>query len=142
MYSNHVLYECSCDSMVCFLIAFWFMCLQDSSTATRSIIVIVCGVLLILTVWCIWTSWEEQPPSNADEPKRTTFSFEEDHAKLKPKDFQFKRDTNEPKPTRRPARRGSTLLSDLKTTWKRNIRRDTSKTTVNVSMNEKEKSSA
>jgi hypothetical protein len=128
------------DSMVYFLIAFWFMCLQNSSIATRSIIVTVCGVLLILTVWCIRTSWEEQPPPNADEPKRTTFSFEEDHAKQKSKGFRFKRDTVEPKPAKRPARRRSTLLSDLKTTWKRKIRRDTSKTTVDASINEKEKS--
>ena len=123
MYLNYVL--CFCDSMVFFLMAFGFMCLQDSGVLTRSVIVTLCGVILILIVWCIWTSWRKQEPINVDKPKRTILTFEEDHAKLKPKGFKFTRDNSDTIP--RPARR-STTLSSLKTALKlplKKFRRDT-----------------
>jgi len=130
--------------MVSFLIAFWFESLQDSSAATRSVVVTVCGVVLILIVWCIRTSWEEEEPCNA-QLQQTTLTFEEDHAKRKPKGFAFTRTTTTPHPIKRPARRRSTLLS-LTATLKaplQKIRRGTSKTIVEVStINEKEKSSS
>jgi len=130
--------------MVSFLIAFWFESLQDSSAAARSVVMTVCGVILILIVWCIKTSWEKEEPSN-DTPQRTTLTFEEDHAKIKPKDFAFIRTTTKPRPIKRPARRRSTL-SSLSATLKaplQKIRRGTSKTMVEVStINEKEKSSS
>ena len=135
----HVLF--SLHSMVSFLIAFWFSCLQDSSPATRSVVVTVCGVVLILIVWCIRTSWEEEEPSNA-KPQQTTLTFEEDHAKIKPKRFEFRRTTTKPHPIKRPVRRRSTLLSTLKAPLQK-IRRGTSKTMVEVStINEKEKPSS
>jgi hypothetical protein len=124
--------------MVSFLVAFWFSCLQDSSAATRSVVVTVCGVILILIVWCIRTSWEEQEPCNA-QLHQTTLTFEEEHAKMKPKGFEFRRTSTKPHPIRRPARRRSTLIASLK----EKIRRGTSKTMVEVSsVNEKEKSSS
>jgi len=131
--------------MVSFLIAFWFMCLQDSNAATRSVVVTVCGVLLILIVWCICTSWEEQEPGNEENLKQTTLSFEEAHAKPGPKGFKFEREAEpQAKAIKRPIRRRSTL-SALRATLKaplNKIRRGTSKTVVEVSMDEKGKSSS
>ena len=85
---------CGCfrdNSVVFFLIAFGFMCLQNSGVAARSVIVTVCGIILILAFWCIWTSRRKREPSNADGPKRTTLNFEEELAKRKKKGFIFKR---------------------------------------------------
>lgn len=133
--------------MVSFLIAFGFMCLQDSGIATRSVIAILCGIILILTFWSIWTSWKNQEPSNADEPKRTTLTFEEDNAKRKKKGFKFRRedsDNTNPQPNRRPARRSrtlSTLATSLKVPFKK-LRRDSSKKEVEESIDEMEMSSS
>jgi len=115
--------------MVSFLIAFGFLCLQDTGIAPRSVIVILCGIIFILTSWCIWTSWRNQEPSNADEPKRTTLTFEEDHAKRREKGFKFKRDDSDTTTTPQ-ARRRSKTLGSLKTTLKvplDKLRRNSSK---------------
>ena len=114
--------------MVSFLIAFGFTCLQDSGVATRSVIATLCGIILILTFWCIWTSWKSQDPSDAEKPKRTILTFEEGHAKQK--GFKFRRadsDTTESQPTKRPS------LESLKTTLKapfKKFRRGNSKKAV------------
>jgi hypothetical protein len=101
-----VLYECFCaNSMVSFLMAFGFTCLQNSGVATRSVIAALCGIIFILTFWCIWTSWRNQEASDVSEPKRTILTFEEDHAKRKGKGFKFTRedlDTTKSPPTKRP----------------------------------------
>jgi len=133
--------------MVSFLMAFAFMCLQDSGVATRSVILTLCGIILILIVWCIWTSWKKQESSNADKPKRTTLTFEEDHAKRKQKSFEFTRDDSDtkPQPTKRPARRRSMTLSSLTTTLTvplKKFRRNSSKNTVVEPVDETEKSSS
>ena len=101
--------------MVSFVIAFGFLCLQDSGVDTRSVIATLCGIILILTFWCIWTSWRKQAPSNADKPERTTLTFEEDHAKRKKKGFKFKREDSDTlsqvdsQPTERSKPRSMTL---------------------------------
>ena len=85
------------DSMVSFLIAFGFMCLQDSDATTRSVIATLGGIILILIIWCIWALWRNQEPYNADTPnnlKRTTLTFEEDRVKLKRKGFTFRRENS------------------------------------------------
>ena len=124
-------------SMVSFLMAFGFMCLQNSDFITCSVIGTLCGIILILTVWCIWTSWRKQESSKADKPKLTTLNltFEEDHAKLKQKGFEFTREESDTsdtsdtsqQPTERSASRSMTLssLNPLKIFW-----HDTSKKVV------------
>ena len=119
--------------MVSFLMAFGFMSLQNSDFITCSVIGALCGVILILTVWCIWTSWRKQESSEADKPKRTslTLTFEEDHAKIKQKGFEFMRsvsedlDTSKQQPTERSASRSMSFTNPLK-----KLRRDTSKKSV------------
>ena len=96
--------------MVFFLVAFLLTCLQDSGPATRSVIVTVSGLILILTIWCIWTSWEQQAPSNAEHVE-DSLSFEKEHAKKRLKGFKFERDTRPPSPPL-PSR-SMTLLSKL-----------------------------
>ena len=97
MYVFKTIVLCGCirdNSMVSFLIAFGFMCLQNSGVATRSVIATLCGTILILTFWCIWTSWKKQESSYADKPKRTILTFEEDHVK-KEKGFKFTREDSD-----------------------------------------------
>ena len=124
-----------CDnSMVDFLIAFGFMCLQDSGIATRTIIATVCGIILILTFWCIWTSWRNQESCSADIPGRTTLTFEEDRVKDKEKGFTFTRENSDIKsqPAKRPKLRSRTL-STMKTALKvplQKLRRGSSKKVV------------
>lgn len=139
------------NSMVSFLIAFGFLCLQDTGVDSRSVIGTLGGIILILTIWCIWTSWRYQEPSNAEKPKRTTLTFEEDRVKQKEKGFTFTRKVDsdtKSQPTKRPLRRFRTL-SSLTTTLKhpfKKLRRDTSKREVdestNIGENEGEKSSS
>ena len=91
------IFLCGCirdNSIVSFLIAFGFMCLQDSGVATRSVIAILWGTILILTFWCIWTLWSKQEPSCADKPKRRILTFEEDHVR-KEKGFKFTREESD-----------------------------------------------
>ena len=109
------------NSMVDFSIAFGFMCLQDSGVATRSIIATVCGIILILTFWCIWTSWRNQKSSSkVDKPKQMTLTFEEDCVKYKEKGFTFTREKNSDinsQPTKLPklrSRNTSTMKTDFK----------------------------
>jgi hypothetical protein len=129
--------------MVSFLIAFGFTCLQDSGVASRSVIATLCGIILILTFWCIWTSWRNQEVS-AEEPKRTILTFEEDHAMRKEKGFKFTREDSEttepqptePHPTKRPVFRSKTLSSvttALKVPFTK-LRRDSSMKAVDESM--------
>jgi hypothetical protein len=123
------------NSMVSFLIAFGFLCIQGSGVSTRSVIVILCGIILILTFWCIWTSWRNPEPSNSKpnaKPKRTTLTFEEERVKQKEKGFTFTRknsDTkSQPTGTKLPDR-SSTLSSSFTTAMKK-LRRDSSKKAV------------
>ena len=108
--------------MISFLIAFWFMCLQDSGAPTRSVVAGVCGVILILTAWCIWTSWEEHPASDA-KPPDVHLSFEKDYARQKPKRFKFERieETSPQHSPQDPARQSTTLSwsTSLKAPFKR-----------------------
>ena len=128
--------------MVSFLIAFGFMCLQDAGIASRSVVAILCGIILILTSWCIWTSWKNQESSNADEPKSTTLAFEEDHAKQKEKGFRFKRDDSDTKSQHTSkCRTLSTLSTTLELPFKK-FRCDSSKNTVGESIELKGKSSS
>jgi hypothetical protein len=129
--------------MVSFLIAFGFMCLQDTGIDTRSVIVILGGIFLILTFWCIWTSWRNPEPSNADEPKRTAIlTFEEDHVKRE-KGFKFTREGSdttklEPEPEPELPTRRSRTLSIMATTFFKapieKLRRDSSKKVVEESI--------
>ena len=129
--------------MVSFLIAFGFLCLQDSGVDTRSVIAILFGIILILTFWCIWTSWRKQEPSNADKPERTTLTFEEDHATRKKKGFKFKREEESDNKSEvdsqpaEPSRLRSMTLSLMELPFK--FRRDSSKKGVDEeSIDEKE----
>lgn len=114
--------------MVSFLIAFGFTCLQDSGIASRSVVATLCGIILILTFWSIWTSWRNQEPSDADQPKRTILTFEEERAKRKEKGFNFKfkkddLDDTKSQPTKR-------VLRSLKKAFKapvKKLSRDKSK---------------
>ncbi|KAF9568673.1 hypothetical protein CPC08DRAFT_746116 [Agrocybe pediades] len=47
--------------LVCFLAAFSFVCFQDSSSATRALVGSLCFVVVVLVIWCVKTSWAEQP---------------------------------------------------------------------------------
>ena len=109
-----------------------FMCLQDSGSATRSVVVTVCFIIMILIVWCIWMSWEKAPESDAIEDDAT---FKVDHAKQKSRGLTF--DTAIPQ---KPAeyQRRSTILS-WSPPFPLNIRGDTSKTEVEESENGKGK---
>jgi len=64
-------------SMVAFLVAFLFLCFEDSDIMTISLIGPLGGVITILVVWCVWTSWEKHPVSDA-QPSEKLLSFEED----------------------------------------------------------------
>ena len=83
--------------MVSFLVAFLLMCLQDSSIVTHSVIGSLCAVIAVLVAWCIWTSWEKQPASDAETPDEL-LSFEEDNAsEERSKSFAFEVVMPEPK---------------------------------------------
>jgi hypothetical protein len=63
-------------SIILFLVAFFFICFQDSSAATRIPVGSLCAAVGILVSWCVWTTWErrreEQPiPAFADEEEKT-----------------------------------------------------------------------
>ena len=126
------------NSMVSFLIAFGFMCLQDSGVSTRSVVGTLCGLILILTFWCILTSWKNWGNErSSDKSDRTTLTFEEDHAKRKEKGFKFKREGSvtesqvDSQPTERPRPRSTTLslTTALELPFKK-LRRDSSKKEV------------
>jgi len=128
--------------MVSFLIAFGFLCLQDASIATRAVIAVLFGIILILTFWCIWTSWRRnQEPSNAEEPNRTTLTFEEDHAKQKEKGFRFKRVDSDTKSQLSKRATLSSLTTTLELPFKK-FRRDSSTEAVEESIELKGKSSS
>jgi hypothetical protein len=92
------------NSMVSFLAAFLIQCFQNSSTVTCSLIGSLCGVIAVLVGWCIWTSWEEQPPSDA-KPTEELLSFEEEeeeYSEERQKNFTFEvitEPTQEPQPS-------------------------------------------
>lgn len=117
--------------MVSFLMAFWFMCLQGSGAVTRSVIATVSSIILILITWCIWTSWEKEPPSDAEDPEEN-LSFEVDADKKKWKGFTFMKDTTTattPQPTEYPPWFTHFSLPTV-TTWALKIRNDSSNTMV------------
>lgn len=75
--------------MVSFLVAFLFLCFQDSNIITISLIGSLSGVITVLVVWCVWTNWEKDPPSDA-RPSEKSLSFEEDDdLEERPKKFTF-----------------------------------------------------
>jgi len=47
-------------SIILFLLAFFFMCFQDSSTVTRILVGSVSAAIAILVGWCVWTTWVHQ----------------------------------------------------------------------------------
>ena len=73
----HLIYLFINVSMVSFLVAFLFLCFEDSNIVTLSLIGSLSGVITVLVAWCIWTSWEKHPVSDA-EPSEKLLSFEED----------------------------------------------------------------
>ena len=77
-------------SMASFLVAFLLLCFEDSSTVTLSLIGSLSGVIAVIVVWCIWTSWEKHPISDA-QPSEKSLSFEgdEDDSEERPKKFVF-----------------------------------------------------
>lgn len=88
-------------SMVSFLAAFLLVCFQDSSTVVWSLIGSLCGVIAVLTAWCIWTSWEAHPACDA-KPTEESLSFEENNnSEERPKNFTFEvvTEPNEPQPS-------------------------------------------
>ena len=93
-------------SMLSFLAAFLILCFQNSSAVVYSLIGSLCGVIAVLICWCIWTSWEEQPSSDA-KPIEELLSFEqeegsEEDAEEKQKNFTFQvvtEPTQEPQPS-------------------------------------------
>ncbi|KAF8814754.1 hypothetical protein BYT27DRAFT_7205709 [Phlegmacium glaucopus] len=94
-------------SMVSFLTAFLLMCLQDAGIVDRTIIGSLSGVIAVLIAWCIWTSWEKQPDSDAKEPEES-LSFEQDDESEKiSKKFTFEvvvpEPTEEPQPSAFPS---------------------------------------
>jgi Ca2+/Na+ antiporter len=72
----HILHLSSPFSIVSFLIAFFFMCFQDSSTATRILVGLLCAAVAILVGWCVWTIWERR----REEEPIPTFPDEEETA--------------------------------------------------------------
>jgi hypothetical protein len=74
--------------MVSFLVAFLLLCFEDLNIVTVSLIGPLSGVISILVVWCIWTSWEGHPVSDA-HPCERSLSFEEDESEERPKKFTF-----------------------------------------------------
>ena len=76
-------------SMVSFLVAFLLFCFEDSDTVTLSLIGSLSGVITVLVAWCIWTSWENHPVSDA-HPSEKSLSFEENEdSEERPKKFTF-----------------------------------------------------
>nr|GAT46161.1 predicted protein [Mycena chlorophos] len=57
-------------SMVSFLIAFLFMCLQDADIQTRVVVAIMSGTVLALILWCVVEGWE-----NGMLPSRSIWSW-------------------------------------------------------------------
>ncbi|KAF8966551.1 hypothetical protein BDZ97DRAFT_1917374 [Flammula alnicola] len=51
---------------VAFIAAFCFVCFQGSSTATRSLVGLLCAAVAVLIVWCIYTSWEKKQDEDED----------------------------------------------------------------------------
>jgi hypothetical protein len=85
-------------SMVSFLVAFLLLCFEDSNTVTLSLIGSLSGVITVLVAWCIWTSWENHPVSDA-QPSEKSLSFEEnDDLEERPKKFTFEVVMPEPTP--------------------------------------------
>lgn len=85
--------------MVSFLVAFLFLCFQDSSTAIRAVIGSLGVAITVLIVWCIWTSWEKPPDSDAESPE-DLLSFERDNeSEDRPKGFTFEVVVSEPTET-------------------------------------------
>lgn len=74
--------------MVSFLAAFLILCFQDSSTVVRATIGSLSAVITVLVAWCIWTSWEKQPDSDAITPQES-LPFEEDNSEGRSKNFTF-----------------------------------------------------
>jgi hypothetical protein len=88
--------------MVSFFVAFLLLCFEDSTTVTLSLIGSLSGVIAVLVAWCIWTSWEKHPVSDA-HPSEKSLSFEEDddlEELEKPKKFTF--EVVMPEPTQEP----------------------------------------
>ena len=86
-------------SMVSFLVAFLLLCFEDSDTVTYSLIGSLSGVVTVLVAWCIWTSWEKHPESDA-RPSEKSLSFEDDDSEERPKMFTF--EVVMPEPTEEP----------------------------------------
>ena len=89
-----------CFSMVSFLTAFLFMCLQDSTTVARSIIASLSGVIAVLIAWCISTSWEKHPDSDAKKPQGSLPFERHDGSEEKSNKFTF--EVVMPEPTQEP----------------------------------------
>jgi hypothetical protein len=101
--------------MVSFLAAFLLLCFQDSSTVVRSIVGSLSGVIAVLVAWCIWTSWEKYPLSDAKSPD-DSLSFENrDDSEERPKKFTFEVILPEPTEESRPLALGLGL--PLSFTW-------------------------
>ena len=76
-------------SMASFLVAFLVLCFEGSSTVTHSLIGSLSGVIGVIIVWCIWTSWEKHPISNAQPEKSLSFEGDDDDSEERPKKFTF-----------------------------------------------------
>ena len=63
--------------MISFLVAFLLLCFEDSNIITLTFIGSLSGLITVLVIWCIWTSWEKHPHSDA-QPSEKLLSFEED----------------------------------------------------------------
>lgn len=102
-------------SMVSFLASFLFLCFQDSDTVTRAVIGSLSGVVAVLIAWCIVTSWEEQPGSDAQEHEKL-LSFERDNdSEERSKNFTFEVVT--PEPSEEPRSSALGLRLPLSFTW-------------------------
>ena len=77
-------------SMASFLIAFLLLCFEGSSVVTLSLIGSLSGVIAVIVVWCIWTSWEKHPiPDAQSSEKSLSFEGDDDDSEGIPKKFTF-----------------------------------------------------
>ncbi|KAF8814748.1 hypothetical protein BYT27DRAFT_7205702 [Phlegmacium glaucopus] len=102
-------------SMVSFLVSFLLLCLQNSGIVVRCIIGSLSGVIAVLTAWCIWTSWEEHPPSDAETPEDSLPFENDDDYEERPKKFTF--EVVVPETTEEPQPSVLGLMAPLSFTW-------------------------
>lgn len=103
--------------MVSFLAAFLLLCFEDSTIVIRSIIGCLSGVIAVLVAWCIWSSWEKHPPSDAKTPENSLSFENSDDSEERRKNFTFEVVLPEPTEESRPSAALGLRLPLLFTGW-------------------------